>query len=112
MSDLLRIYINRWNSVALPVLEEFFLWSVFENCSNAADVAKAIEQSVFSEFLGVHTRYQRMNMFRLMPTSNCVNLSLDAELFRELHRDLVKYAFMFPSEPDDEEAVWRVLSKN
>lgn len=42
---LLRIYINRWNSVALPVLEELFLWSVFENCSNAADVAKAIEQS-------------------------------------------------------------------
>jgi len=64
-------YINYWNSTALPILEELFLWglSSFYSFSSIPD---EIEKSMTKSEYGP-PRSERMNFYHLIPTDNAPN---------------------------------------
>ena len=59
---LLEQYIKRWNRFALPVMEELFIWGVWQAAREDTDVAALIQ-----EWIAPDSTYERLKTIRLIP---------------------------------------------
>lgn len=63
---LISSFIDNWNSTALPVLEELFLWGVY-HFFEFEEIASKIENSIWVTDEYGRCRYDRLNLFRVIP---------------------------------------------
>lgn len=77
-------YIDYWNSTALPILEETFLWAIQSQYS-FEEVFTEIEKSIMKSE-GIYRRCDRLNFYRLIPkaTSKDHIESYDKEMREQL----------------------------
>lgn len=85
--EIVEHYIRRWNRIALPMLEELFIWSMGVNFPTIVDVETAIQRWIEAD-----SNYERANIIRVLPAKKLTPLSGSREL-REFHNSIVNSAF-------------------
>lgn len=85
--EIVEHYIRRWNRIALPALEELFIWSMWENFPTIAKVEAEIQRWIETDSI-----FERANIIRVLPAKKNTPLSGSREL-REFHNSIVNRAF-------------------
>jgi len=86
---LIEQYIARWNEIALPVLEELFIWSVWTHMPSRSKVADAI-----NKWISHDATYNRLSIIRIGQADNVVPISYNnsptmEEDMKVLHNRLI-----------------------
>lgn len=85
--EIVEHYIRRWNRIALPALEELFIWSMWENFPTIAKVEAEIQRWIETD-----SNFERASIIRVLPAKKNTPLSGSREL-REFHNSIVNRAF-------------------
>lgn len=88
--------ISYWNSYALPVLEELFIWSIKIKYPCAEDILNAVLKCLEPTQLG-GSRYDRLNLYRLVDNSESVEqYNSNAAITQNVLQGLIRSAFIGP----------------
>ena len=85
--EIVEHYVRRWNRIALPMLEELFIWSMWVNFPTIADVETEIQRWIETD-----SNFERANIIRVLPSKKTTPLPGSRDL-REFHNSIVNRAF-------------------
>ena len=85
--EIVEHYIRRWNRIALPVLEELFIWSMWVNFPTIAEIETEIQRWIETD-----SNFERTNIIRVLPVKETIPVPKNRAL-REFHNSIVNRAF-------------------
>lgn len=74
-------------SVAVPVLEELFIWSMWVNFPTIAEIETEIQRWIETD-----SNFERTNIIRVLPVKETIPVPKNRAL-REFHNSIVNRAF-------------------
>lgn len=99
-------YVKRWNRLALPILEEMFIFGVWKTIPSAETISEEILKWMDSDLNFMH-----VNFFRLFPAEKITYPQKDS-VSQKRHNTIARYAFQISDHMGTSDELLYYLEKN